>query len=700
MTKADTDAHRPTLVQGLAMSNLADRPFIESAQDRKQQIEKSAQLFAAAYQEVDLEDGRVVRPLFPAELETLRARCHCKCQDWSKLRLILSMEECENDQSSLLEQLVSHNVFADVVMIGLDLSTLVHPDKVSTCWHKLSAGIHGNALISNCIIEANARVYHNGLVSDTYIGIGAMLMKCGRVSCSRKVAYGQLNIMVGPETGGGLHLAVTSESTMIDVCSNLGVSEKRTLQKWTTGVSGDMNIIGASSIVSDTPTVENVYMSSNSEVTAASSVRNATLLSYAKIGNACTVANVLLQWNSSIMDNSSVSDTLLMEEAHSGPHSLVTSTILGPDVHVSAGEVHASVLGPNTNAHHQSLLIGVLWPLGRGNVGYGANVGSNHTGRLPDQVATAGEGTFWGLSTVIKFPVDLTWAPYSIVAAGTNLLPQRITMPFSLLVETNGVGNIIPGWVLQNSPYTLSRSEIKFANRQKAKRHSFYTGWKLIRPGVVDMCVRARKALQSVPIQAAVYKTDKMIDGIGKNHLTEKARLAGIQSYSDCIQLYALHGLLERVKNERGSLRQQALNLERDVSDSVPSSSKVLPNSVERNPSWPPLPWEEDGELWKHQLSILLAEFPVGTDVLCWLTELLQKLVLLQNEYAERVYDCKRRDDVRGTKIIPGYGDSHVAAENDPVVQAVRVDAIKVKERVEGMLAMSEDSTERTRSRL
>jgi Domain of unknown function (DUF4954) len=682
------------------MSNLADRPFVESAQEREQQIEQAARLFAAAHQEVDLEDGRVVRPLLPAELETLHVVCHCKCQDWSKLRLILSTEEFKNDQSSRLVQLVSHNVFADVVMIGLDPSASVHPNKVWE-WHKLSAGIHGNIVISNCIIEAGARVYHNGLVLDTYVGTGAVLMECGRVSCSRKVAYGQLSITVGPESGGGLHLTVTSESTMIDVCNNLGMSEKQTLQKWTTSVSGDMNIIGASSVVRDTPTVENVYMSSHSEITAASSVRNATLLSQAKIGNACTVSNVLLQWNSSIMDNSSLSFTLLMEEAHSGPHSLVASTILGPDVHVSTGEVHASVLGPNTNAHHQSLLIGVLWPLGRGNVGYGANVGSNHTGRLPDQDATAGEGTFWGLSTVIKFPVDLMWAPYSIVAAGTNLPPQRITMPFSLLVETNGVGNIIPGWVLQNSPYTLSRSEIKFANRRKAKRHSFYTGWKIIRPDVVDMCVGARKALQSAGIQAAVYESDKMLDGIGKNHLTEKARLAGIQSYSDCIQLYALRGLLERIESERRSLQQLALNLERDLSDAAPSLHTFLTNVVARKASWPPLPWEEDdGALWRHQLSIILAEFPVSADVLNWLTELLQKLVLLQNEYAERVYDCKKRDDIRGSKTIPGYEDSHVAADNDPVVKAVRADATRVMERVNGMLATPADSTEITRSRL
>jgi hypothetical protein len=677
------------------MSSLADRPFVDSAKDRKLQIEQTTRLFAAAaaasHQVISFEDGRVVRPLLPPELETLRGPCHCKCQDWSKLRLFLTTAECKNDQSSLLQQMVSHNTFADVVVIGLDASAASeHPDKE---WHKLRPGIHGNIIISNCIIEANARVYHNGLISDTHVGAVAVVLKCGSVSCSQKVAYGHLSLTVGPESGGGRHLTVTAESTMIDVCINLGISRKRTLQKVATNVSGDLNIIGASSVVRDTATVENVFMSSNSEITAASSVRNVTLSSHAKIGNACTVSNVLLQWNASILDNSSVSYTLVMEEAHAGPHSLVASSILGPDVHVSAGEVHASVLGPNTNAHHQSLLIGVLWPLGRGNVGYGANVGSNHTGRLPDQETTAGEGTFWGLSTVVKFPVDLTWAPYSIVAAGTNLPPQRITMPFSLFVETNGVCSIIPGWVLHNSPYTLSRSEAKFAKRRKAKCHMFYTGWKIIRPDVVDMCTRARGALQSVDAPAAVYETDKTVDGIGKSHLTEKARLAGIQSYSDCIQMYALRGLLEEVEGR--SLER--VHLECHV---TPSFSSFLNNA--KNASWPPLPWEQDDEaLWSHQLSILKAEFPVRSNAVSWITELLPKLVLLQNDYAERVYDCKKRDDVRGTNTVPGFKDSHVAVEDDPVIKAVLAEAAGVAKRVEEVLAVPpNDSTEITRSRL
>ena len=135
------------------------------------------------------------------------------------------------------------------------------------------------------------------------------------------------------------------------------------------------------------------------------------------------VIHVHLLPRASIDSSTTVISTLLLPNA----------SIRKADSHVSGGEVHGTLLGPNANSHHQSLLIGVLWPLGRGNVGYGSNVGSNHTGRIPDQETSVGEGTFWGLGCVIKFPVNLTCAPYSIVAAGVQLPPQRIMFPFSLI---------------------------------------------------------------------------------------------------------------------------------------------------------------------------------------------------------------------------------------------------------------------------
>jgi hypothetical protein len=438
--------------------------------------------------------------------------------------------------------------------------------------------------------------------------------------------------------------------------------------------------------------VQNVYLHENASIQAATSVSNATLLPKSSIGNSCTASNVLLQWNASIMDHSTVSDTILMEQAHCGPSSIVANTVLGPDVHVSAGELHASVMGPNTNAHHQSLIIGVLWPMGRGNVGYGANVGSNHTGRLPDQETAAGEGTFWGLSCVIKFPVDLTFAPYSIVAAGTTMPPQRVCMPFSLIVEQpGGVVEIIPGWLLQSSPYTLARSEKKFATRRKAKRHDFYTGWKIIRPEIVDMCRWARSTLEA--------GTSK---GIGANTLTDRARDVGIRAYRECIQRYALHGLLSWVLRAVESGKGLDLNTIHFELLARDAGSLPLFDPTEKV-EWPDFPWDrKEFSEWEYQRSLLMEEFPppVDSNIPKWLEQLLMTLVTLEKDYARRIHKSKSRDDSRGGKTIPGYAQAHVAADKDPVIFDARRMVENVESSVSDILGRLSSSSLSARSRL
>ena len=87
--------------------------------------------------------------------------------------------------------------------------------------------------------------------------------------------------------------------------------------------------------------------------------------------------------------------------------------------------------------HHQSLLIGAFWPEGKGNIGYGANVGSNHTSKSADQEIWPGEGVFFGLGCSIKFPTNFTAAPYTIVATGVTTLAQKVEFPFSLIVQSS-----------------------------------------------------------------------------------------------------------------------------------------------------------------------------------------------------------------------------------------------------------------------
>lgn len=662
-----------------------------------------------------------LRNLFREERETLKDTCKCSCtnDDWSKIYLMLPMtsstmaatikDQNKNDLSLDLKSLISNTHFDGFVILDMNTneensmdSSEANANVKLNDWSKIPPGIHSNICVSDSIFSVRScRVYRNSFVSRTFIGANVVLLNCGHVSSpydnetdTNNDFFGTMNISVGAESGGGRSLSLTAESTIIDVC--------RQLQQPCDKLDGDppsssiapsfiFNILSHGSIICDTSKVQSVFLYPCSYIEAACSVTNSTLFGNAQISSGSIVSNVLMQWNACISGNSKINNVLMMEHSHLGPSSIVESTVMGPDSHASAGEIHASIIGPNTNAHHQSLLIGVLWPLGRGNVAYGANVGSNHTGRLPDQECTAGEGIFWGLSCIVKFPVDLSQAPYSMVAAGTKLPPQRITMPFSLIVESSTgddrgfLNDIVPGWVLQHSPYTLARNDKKFATRRKAKRHAFYTGWKILRPSTIEGCRIARSVLRKSGGDCTT------ISGVGECRLTERARDGGIKAYDNCIQLYALRGLLSWLKvafdkdvvagDDTNVVSIRSIWQEEFVADS--SSSRVKRSSF---------PWDSDEkEEWEYQRNLLLQEFPPNNDNEDYdvpgIRTLLDNLLRLEKDLAERIIKCKRRDDTRGAAIVPGYNKSHVMAETDPVVMDAREDLKITEQIVEEILA-------------
>jgi hypothetical protein len=679
-----------------------ENEFAVAFSQREETMNQAQRTFAAAaalktggrpFEGSAVTEQTVIRKLTSEEITTLQRTCRCQSRDWSKVHLLLPNKIQRIDQSEALENLVSDNRFDGTIILDMTDNLPYNDEERKQSmseWYRLPPGIHSNLMVCDSLVKLKScRVYRNSLISNTYVEFNAIVVQCGRISTSPEgISYGRLSISVGPESGGGRKLVLTSEHTMIDVCRQLrsGPSALPALPNQRV----PLNIIGEGCIVHDTPTIKNVFLHDHSSIEAATSVAHATLFSHSSIRGSCAVSNVLLQWDSSIVDHSSVTDTLLMEEAHCGPSSIVASTVLGPDVHVSAGEVHASIVGPNTNAHHQSLVIGVLWPLGRGNVGYGANVGSNHTGRLPDQETAAGEGVFWGLSNVIKFPVDLSFAPYSIVAAGTTLPSQRVCMPFSLIMENGKANEIIPGWVLQSSPYTLARSEKKYTTRRKAKRHHHYTGWKIFRPEIMAMCHWAKNALE-------LGATKDRTDGVGSCELSSRARDGGIRAYTECLQRYALHGLLRWILHvtDTGKIAFDMHALEHELADGHRSNTIVDINPMAKV-EWPTFPWDMKGTSeWDYQKQLLLELFPLDQNSSLWLEDVLLKLVALEKDFSRRIHKSKQRDDSRGAKIIPGYALAHVSADKDTVILEAQTTAEQVDSAVADILTSTG-----TRSRL
>ena len=321
---------------------------------------------------------------------------------------------------------------------------------------------------------------------------------------------------------------------------------------------------------------------------------------------------------------------------------MLTQSILGPNSGVAEGEVTASLVGPFVGFHHQALLIAAMWPEGKGNVGYGANVGSNHTGRAPDQEIWCGEGTFFGLGINVKFPADFSRSPYSIVASGVTCLPQKVEFPFSLINTpaaqppdvSPSFNEIFPGWVLAENIYMLKRNEGKYQKRNKARRERFE--FDVFRPETVALMLDARDRLRRAE-ERPVY-TSREIAGLGKNFLTERARQAGIAAYDFYLGHYARRGLLSQLVG-RG-LRPEG-----------PQAAALLAE-----------PSDDPG--WEQQRAILHAQAPAG-DVVAHL----QELVARERKIAEDVERSKSRDDARGSRIIPDYEQAHSPAAEDGFIR-------------------------------
>jgi hypothetical protein len=522
------------------------------------------------------------------------------------------------------------------------------------------------------------------MIANYHIGDYAIVQGCGNLLCTGSTSFGNdQRASLGIESP----LRMTAFFAEIDVETaahvagrrddlELQASYEQAVCDYRRQATSSVGIIEAFASVKHTAKLVNVFVGAHAVIDSATWLENCTILSNAKevtcVASGAIIKNSIIQWGSRIESHALVEQSICCEHSYVDSHGKVSSSLIGPNSGISSGECLFSLLGPFIGFHHQSLLIATYWPSGKGTVGYGANIGSNHTSKAPDQEIWPGEGMFFGLGCSIKFPADFSQAPYSIVASGVTTLPQQMKMPFSLINERaesiEGVSpaynEILPGWVLSDNIYTVRRNERKFAIRDRAIRN--HCGFEVFRPEIVDTMVYARKALRKIAgtkntrilrkNDRPIY-TDKDIPCLGKNFLKETARLEGIEAYTFYIRLYALKGLYFAI---RFCLQH-------------PNHKETLPRVLE--------PHFIDDPRYEHELKLLLEEFP-GIKVSSMLEEL---VVAHEKMYADTVLS-KEKDNFRGIRIIPDYANVHMPATDDPFVLDTKKETDEIKQHVKEIL--------------
>jgi hypothetical protein len=467
------------------------------------------------------------RPVEPRLIEALSAR-GCSSEEWNRV-----LFSGGTDLS-----LVSNTVFRGEVRVHLP------------------GGLLRDTVLENAVIEGPAVIQGNSLVKGLTILADSILENNGVLLWDAAPSALKREMFLGEETG--FRRVPILPTLDHGEAFRLAAGEGRGEALQIPGLSGT---IGPGTVVRYAPLVENSLLLANTRLDCPGPIRGSILLPGASVKNGAQVHNSVLQWRALADTMALVLESIVGEGSVVKNHGKLSRSFLGADSVLGEGEMTTSLAGPFTGMHHQSLLIAALWPGGKGNVGYGANAGSNHTSRLPDQELRLGDGVFIGLGASVKFPADYTGSPFTVIATGVMTLPQKVCFPFSLISQPHhrpsgvpdGFNRLSPGWMLTDNLYALARNAWKFHSRSTAVHTRVNTS--LLTDRILGMTRNALERLKG--------NLCSNMPGLGKNFMTEEDREKGAAAYEALLEAEELYRRLLRGGLDRSGSRKLSVHISR-----------------------------------------------------------------------------------------------------------------------------------------
>ncbi|MCF0224789.1 MAG: DUF4954 family protein [Fibrobacter sp.] len=488
------------------------------------------------------------RALTASEIETLKQGGN-RSEDWSLL-----LVEQDFDPTR-----IHGSTFVGKVYLPRFFGTLLLPGDVS-----YPTGIY-DSMVHNCVIE-NALVCRVAMLSNVMVRMGAVIHNVGSLVSSGKIKYMIGTPMSVGNEMGGRNLLVFPEVTtdLVDAqlfCRTDAEVEKtfaEQLAAYANETALPFAVVGKGAVVSNTNIVRNSWIGDHARIEGAAKIRNSVILSSLEesshVYDSVILENSNVQQGVKIHTGAEVQGSVLMMRTKIACKAIVKSSIVAPCCHIEEGEVNSSYVGPMTQMHHHSLLIAALWPDGCGNIGYGANVGSNHTGRMPDQEVMPGLGLFFGLGVNVKFPANYRESPFSLIASGVTTLPQRVKFPFSLIrpgdPQLTGVpaklNEIVPGWNYSCNAYALDRNAYKYSIRGKGVVQS--SSCSIFGAETVGYVYDAYCRLQVNVVRD--FYTKEHLEGLGENFLRERYRQKALKIYQEYLERYLLEQIINLFVND------------------------------------------------------------------------------------------------------------------------------------------------------
>ena len=378
------------------------------------------------------------RHLTSDEISALEAQL-CRCKDWSRVEV----------SEDFNPRYVRSATFSGSIRLGSFNRVFTLPGGIEKHSGIYYATLHNVEVGDDCMIEHIRNYVANYKIGDnSYIENVTDLIVHGETSFGNGVEVRVLN-----ETGGRevpIHDRLSShEAYLVSLYRHLGgmqLSHRRLVEDYVRKVTSTVGTIGSGVEIVDAMHIVNVRIGPCARIKGVSRLRNGSILSNASapvtVGMNVIADDFIMASGSSVEDGVTLTRCFVGQACTMGHSYTASDSLFFSNCQEENGEACALFAGPYTVTHHKSTLL-IAGMFSFMNAGSGSNQ-SNHMYKLgPIHQGIMERGARTTSDSYILWPAKI--GAFSLVMGRhvTNL--DTTDLPFSYLIEQQGVSYIVPG---------------------------------------------------------------------------------------------------------------------------------------------------------------------------------------------------------------------------------------------------------------
>lgn len=491
------------------------------------------------FQKYYTEKMKTYHKLTAEEISALESQ-GCRCQNWGAV-------EVADDFNPRFVRNVN---FSGSIRLGSFNKTFTLPGGINKHSGVYHATLHNVVVGDDCMIEHIRNYIANYVIGDgSYIENVTDLITYGESSFGNGVKVDVLNETGGREVYIHDHLSAHEAYIMSLYRHRPGLATrlKGLVDEYVAEVTSAVGVIGSNVEILDAMHIVNVKIGDYAKIKGVSRLRNGSVNSCkeapASIGMNVIADDFILSTGSEVSDGVMltrcfVGQACVLGHGYSASDSLFFSNCQGEN-----GEACALFAGPYTVTHHKStLLIAGLFSFM--NAGSGSNQ-SNHMYKLgPIHQGILERGAKTTSDSYILWPAKI--GAFSLVMGRHVNNLDTTDLPFSYLIEQQGVSYIVPGVNLKSVGTIRDAKKWPQRDRRTDPVKLDQINFNLLSPFTIQKMLSGIKILDKLR-EASGHHADNYY--YKKAIIRNAALFKGIRYYESAITKFLGNSLISRIEN-------------------------------------------------------------------------------------------------------------------------------------------------------